>query len=112
MNKEEQEKKPIIGEVKEAQIKQWKLTNSGVYRFDVETEDSIHVCYLKEPDIDKLGAISSKVKTDEMGAGLLFLNTCWLGGDPDFKTRVKLLSGVSTQMSVLTESKSAKVKKL
>lgn len=106
------EKKQLIGEVSIAQINQWKTAHGNVYRFDVETEDNIHVCYLKEPDIDKLGAISSKVKTDEMGAGLLFLKTCWLGGDEKFKTSVKLLSGVSSKMAVLTESKSAKVKKL
>ncbi|MCT4580840.1 MAG: hypothetical protein N4A35_05425 [Flavobacteriales bacterium] len=105
-------KTQTIGEVTNAQITQWKQAHGNVYRFDVETEDAVHVCYLKEPEIDKLGAITSKAKTDEMAAGLLFLKACWLGGDEKFKSNVKLMAGVSSQMHVLTESKSAKVKKL
>ena len=104
--------KSIIGDVGQDQINQWKNVHGSVYRFDVETEDTIHVCYLKEPEVDKLGAIAAKAKTDELGSAVLFIKTCWLGGDEAFKTRVKLLSGVSTQMQVLTESKGSKVKKL
>lgn len=105
-------KKEVIGEVAQAQINNWKQAHGDVYRFEVQLDDSTHVCYLREPEIDKLGAIATKAKTDELGSSLMFIKTCWLGGDEAFKSRVKLLVGIAANLSVLTENKLASVKKL
>lgn len=104
--------KKVIGEVNEAQIGIWKNQHGEVYEFRVDTEDSTHVCYMKEPPIDKIGAITSKMKTDEVEAAIMLVKMCFVGGDESFKSRIKLISGIGSKMSALIKSSAATVKKL
>lgn len=78
-----QEQKVYDGGVTAEQVKIWKGQHRKVARIEVEDGDEKHVGYFKRPSMETMAASTKVAKTDEVKAGGILFDGCWLGGSDD-----------------------------
>lgn len=91
--------KTYDGGVTEQQIEAWKAEHRKVYRVDIVDEDETHIGYFKRPDFATIKASTSVAKRDEVEAGKVMFNNCWLGGSEALGTDAVLFVAVQTQLA-------------
>ena len=52
---------------------------------DIVDGADTHIGYFKRPDFATIKAITKVAKTDEVEAGKVMFNNCWLGGSEELK---------------------------
>lgn len=58
----------------------FKSRHRKVFRVDVVDGDETHIGYFKRPDFATVKAVTKIAKTDEVEAGKVMFDNCWLGG--------------------------------
>ncbi|MCM1224158.1 MAG: hypothetical protein NC548_57870 [Lachnospiraceae bacterium] len=89
------------GGVTEQQIEAWKAKHKKVARVDIVDGDDTHIGYFKRPDFATVKAITKLAKTDEVEAGKVLFDNCWLGGSAELRTDAVLFMAVQAQLGGL-----------
>ncbi len=89
------------GGVTEEQIKRWKGQNRKVARIEVEDGDEKHVGYFKRPSMQVMAASTKVAKTDEVKAGEILFDGCWLGGSEFLRTDPVLFVPAMAQLNTI-----------
>jgi len=101
-----------VGEVNKVQIDKWKTSGVEVNEISVVGDKTIHVCYVKKPDMDILSAAAKCADEDPVKSGLIMFNSVWLGGDKDIQNDDELKMAAMQQIGSLFKQREASVKKL
>lgn len=89
------------GGVTEQQIEAWKSQHKKVARVDIVDGNDTHIGYFKRPDFPTVKAITKLAKTDEVEAGKVLFDNCWLGGSKELRTDAVLFMAVQAQLGGL-----------
>lgn len=98
---DEQEKmtaQTFDGGVTPGQVEVWKRQHRKVYRIDIVDGEDAHVGYFKRPDFATIKAVTKLAKTDEVEAGKVMFNNCWLGGSDELGKDAVLFMSVQAQL--------------
>ncbi|MBD5231926.1 MAG: hypothetical protein HDS66_07240 [Bacteroidales bacterium] len=86
------------GGVSEAQVEAWKQQHRKSFAVEVQDGDEVHIGYFKRPTFETIKAVTKVAKTDEVEAGKVMFNNCWLGGSEELRTDALLFMAVQTQL--------------
>lgn len=100
------------GGVNAEQIEAWKNRHHKVYRVDIVDGEDTHIGYFKRPDFATIKAMTKISKTDEVEAGKVMFNNCWLGGSEELGTDAVLFMAVQVQLGKLVNSCMGSLKNL
>lgn len=100
------------GGVSPEQIEAWKNQHRKVYRIDIVEDGDTHIGYFKRPDFATIKAMTKISKTDEVEAGKVMFNNCWLGGSAELGTYAVLFMAVQVQLGKLMNSCMGSLKNL
>ena len=100
------------GGVNAEQIEAWKNKHRKVYRVDIVDGEDTHIGYFKRPDFATIKAMTKISKTDEVEAGKVMFNNCWLGGSEELGTDAVLFMAVQVQLGKLVNSCMGSLKNL
>lgn len=89
------------GGITEAQVEAFKAKHGKIYRVDIVDGADTHIGYVRRPDFATIKAITKLSKTDEVEAGKVMLNNCWLGGSEALRTDAVLFMAVQVQLGKL-----------
>jgi len=103
----------IVGEASDAQIKKWKSQTSEVHEIRVkDEEENIHVCYVKKPDLDIIGASAKHAESDPVLSLLIMFNSTWLGGSEKIQTDDEMKLSAMKSIKTIFKVREAEIKKL
>lgn len=105
-----QEQKVYDGGVTAEQVKIWKGQHRKVARIAVEDGDEKHVGYFKRPSMETMAASTKVAKTDEVKAGGILFDGCWLGGSEFMRTDPVLFVPTMAQLNNIMLGASASLK--
>lgn len=105
-----QEQKVYDGGVTAEQVKIWKGQHRKVTRIEVEDGDEKHVGYFKRPSMETMAASTKVAKTDEVKAGGILFDGCWLGGSEFMRTDPVLFVPTMAQLNNIMLGASASLK--
>lgn len=100
------------GGVDDLQVKKWKALHRKVYRIEIEDEGEKHVGYFKRPDFATMKAVTKVSKTDEVEAGKVLFENCFLGGSGELRRDAVLFMGVQSQLGKLLTGCTGSLKNL
>lgn len=113
MEKEKtQQAQTFDGCVTPEQVESWKNKHRKVYRVDIVDGEDTHIGYFKRPDFATIKAITKVSKTDEVEAGKVMFDNCWLGGSEDLKNDAVLFMAVQVQLGKLVNGCMGSLKNL
>ena len=104
------EKQIFDGGVTEEQIKRWKGQHRKVARIEVEDGDEKHVGYFKRPSMETMAASTKVAKTDEVRAGSIIFDGCWLGGSEFMRTDPVLFLPTMSELNKIVLAATASLK--
>ena len=104
------EQKVFDGGVTAEQVKAWKGQYRKVARIEVEDGDEKHVGYFKRPSMETMAASTKVAKTDEVEAGGILFDGCWLGGSEFMRTDPVLFVPTMAQLNNIMLGASASLK--
>ncbi|MCM1380257.1 MAG: hypothetical protein NC044_09265 [Prevotella sp.] len=93
--------KTYDGGVTPEQIEAWKAKHKKVARVDIVDGEDTHIGYFHRPDFATVKAITKIAKTDEVEAGKVLFDNCWLGGSAELRTDAVLFMAVQAQLGSL-----------
>lgn len=112
----EKEKTPqaqtFDGGITAEQVEVWKNKHSKVYRVDIVDGEDTHIGYFKRPDFATIKAITKVSKTDEVEAGKVMFDNCWLGGSEELRNDAVLFMAVQVQLGKLVNGCMGSLKNL
>ena len=100
------------GGVTEEQVKRWKGQHRKVARIEVADDGEKHVGYFKRPSMEVMAASTKVAKTDEVKAGTILFDGCWLGGSEFMRTDPALFVHTVAQLNTVLPGPCASLKKL
>lgn len=100
------------GGITEAQIDAFKGKHGKVYRVDIVDGEDTHVGYFRRPDFQTVKAITKISKTDEVEAGKVMFDNCWLGGSEDLRKDAVLFMAVQAQLGKMLNGCMGSIKNL
>ena len=113
MEKEKtQQAQTFDGGITVEQVEAWKNKHRKVYRVDIVDGEDTHIGYFKRPDFATIKAITKVSKTDEVEAGKVMFDNCWLGGSEDLKNDAVLFMAVQVQLGKLVNGCMGSLKNL
>jgi hypothetical protein len=103
--------------VDEAQINRWKnqYGESNVFSITVPLDDLDEkkvTGYFRKPDLKVIQASTKFVDTDPVKAGLIQLDTCFLGGDEEFTTNDEVKMSAIKALNTVFKVRVAEIKNL
>lgn len=110
MAEKKEEKQIFDGNVTEDQVKRWKGQHRKVVRIEVEDGDEKHVGYFKRPSMEVMAAATKVGKTDDVKAGTILFDGCWLGGSEFLKTDPVLFVPAIAQLNTVLTGAAANLK--
>lgn len=111
-NKEAVQARTFDGGVTLEQVEAWKNKYRKVSRVDIVDEGETHIGYFKRPDFATIKAITKVSKTDEVEAGRIMFNNCWLGGSEELGKDAVLFMKVQVQLGKMINSCMGSIKNL
>lgn len=87
------------GGVTPEQVEAWKRQHRKTYRIDIVDGEDTHVGYFKRPDFATIKAVTKLAKSDEVEAGKVMFNNCWLGGSEELREDAVLFMAVQAQLA-------------
>lgn len=100
------------GGVTPEQIESWKNKHRKVYRVDIVDGEDTHIGYFTRPDFATIKAITKISKTDEVEAGKVMFDNCWLGGSEDLRNDAVLFMATQVQLGKLVNGCMGSLKNL
>lgn len=89
------------GGVTEQQVEAWKRQHRKAYRVDIVDGEDTHIGYFKRPDFATIKAVTKLAKSDEVEAGKVMFDNCWLGGSKELREDAVLFMAVQAQLGGL-----------
>ncbi|MDE6346817.1 MAG: hypothetical protein K2L55_09120 [Muribaculaceae bacterium] len=108
----EQTGRTFDGGVAEAQIQAFQTKHGRIHRVDIVEDGDTHIGYFRRPDFQTIKAVTKLSKTDEVEAGKVLLNNCWLGGSEALRTDAILFMAVQVQLGKLVNGCMGSIKNL
>lgn len=108
----EQGGRTFDGGITEAQIKAFKSKHGKIYRVDVVDGNDTHIGYFRRPDFPTIKAITKISKTDEVEAGKVMFDNCWLGGSEELRKDAVLFMAVQAQLGKMLNGCMGSIKNL
>ena len=71
------------GGITPEQVAAFKAKHRKAFRIDIVDGADTHVGYFKRPDFETIKAVTKVSKVDEVEAGRIMFEKCWLGGSAD-----------------------------
>lgn len=100
------------GGITPEQLESWKNKHRKVYRVDIVDDKDTHIGYFRRPDFATIKALTKVSKTDEVEAGKIMFNNCWLGGSEELREDAVLFMAVQVQLGKLVNSCMGSIKNL
>lgn len=100
------------GGITEAQIDAFKAEHGQVHRVDIVEGADTHIGYFHRPDFQTIKAITKVSKTDEVEAGKVLFDNCWLGGSEALRKDAILFMAVQVQLGKLLNGCMGSIKNL
>jgi len=100
------------GGVTAEQLEAWKRQHKKAYRVDIVDGDDTHIGYFKRPDFATIKAITKLAKTDEVEAGKVMFDNCWLGGSEELRKDAVLFMAVQQQLGTVLNGCMGSIKNL
>lgn len=108
----EQDGRTFDGGVTDAQIQSFKEAHGKVLRVDIVDGKDTHIGYFRRPGFQTIKAIAKISKTDEVEAGKVMFDNCWLGGSEDLRKDAVLFMAVQTQLGKMLNGCMGSIKNL
>ena len=86
------------GGVTPEQVEAWKHRHRKAYRVDIVDGEDTHIGYFKRPDFTTIKAVTKLAKSDEVEAGKVMFDNCWLGGSDELRKDAVLFMAVQAQL--------------
>lgn len=93
-------------------VESWKNKHRKVYRVDIVDGEDTHIGYFRRPDFATIKAITKVSKTDEVEAGKVMFDNCWLGGSEELRNDAVLFMAVQVQLGKLVNGCMGSLKNL
>ena len=110
MSEKKTEIQVFDGGVTEEKVKLWKGQHRKVARIEVEDDGEKHVGYFKRPSMEVMAASTKVAKTDEVKAGTILFDGCWLGGSEFMRTDPALFVPTMAQLNTVLTGAAASLK--
>lgn len=68
------------------------------FAVEIKDGDEVHVGYFKRPTLETLKAVTKVAKSDEVEAGKVMFDNCWLGGSQELCTDALLFMAVQKKL--------------
>ncbi len=115
MEKEENkapEAQTYDGGITPEQVAQFKARHRRAFRIDIVDGEDTHVGYFKRPDFDTIKAVTKVSKVDEVEAGKIMFDKCWLGGSEEMRADAVLFMAAQKQLAAVLNSCMGSLKNL
>ncbi len=86
------------GDLTEAQVEMFKQSHRKSFAIEIQDGDEVHIGYFKRPTLETLKAVTKVAKNDEVEAGKVMFDNCWLGGSADLRTDALLFMAVQKKL--------------
>ncbi len=100
------------GDMTEEKIAQLKAKHRKMFRVDIVEGEETHIGYFKRPDFATIKAVTKLAKTDEVEAGKVMFDNCWLGGSEELRTDAVLFMAVQVQLGKVLNGCMGSIKNL
>ncbi len=104
--------KTFDGDLTPSQVGGFKTKYGKVFRIDIVDGDETHVGYFKRPDFATIKAVTKLSKTDEVEAGRVMFNNCFLGGSESLGKDAVLFMAVQAQLGKILNGCMGSIKNL
>lgn len=98
------------GTLTEQEIAKLKARHGRIYVVEVEDDDETYVAYFKRPDMSTLAAMTKMAKSDDIQAGKILVENCFVGGSEAVKTDPALFVATVGQLGHVVGSVKARIK--
>ena len=98
MEKVKNTPKVFNGDLTQAQIDAFKAQHRKSFAVEIHDGDEVHIGYFKRPTLETLKAVTKVAKSDEVEAGKVMFDNCWLGGSQELRTDALLFMAVQKKL--------------
>lgn len=100
------------GGLTDEQVAAFKEKHRKSFAIEVQDGDEVHIGYFKRPTLETLKAVTKVAKTDEVEAGKVMFDNCWLGGSQELRTDALLFMAVQKQLGTVLNGFNGLIKNL
>ncbi len=100
------------GGVTEEKVEEMKRKHGKVFRVDIVDGEDTHIGYFRRPDFDTIKTVTKLGKVDEVEAGKVIFDKCWLGGSEELRRDAVLFMAVQVQLGKMMNSCMGSIKNL
>ena len=100
------------GGISPVQVAEMKKKHRKVFRVDIVDGEDTHVGYFKRPDFETIKTITKLGKVDEVAAGKVMMDNCWLGGSVELRKDAGLFMAVQVQLGKMVNGCMGSLKNL
>lgn len=86
------------GGITPEQVAAFKAKHRKAFRIEIVDGEERHVGYFKRPDFETIKAVTKVSKVDEVEAGRIMFEKCWLGGSEELRRDAVLFMAVQAQL--------------
>ena len=90
--------KVFNGDLTDAQVEAFKNQHRKSFAVEIKDGDEVHIGYFKRPTLETLKAVTKVAKSDEVEAGKVMFDNCWLGGSQELRTDALLFMAVQKKL--------------
>lgn len=88
----------LNGGLTDEQVAAFKQQHRKSFAIEVQDGEEVHIGYFKRPTFETIKAVTKVAKTDEVKAGEIMFDNCWLGGSEELRRDALLFMAVQTQL--------------
>ncbi len=100
------------GNLTQQQVDSFKEKHRKSFAIEIHDGNEVHVGYFKRPTLETLKAVTKVAKTDEVEAGKIMFDNCWLGGSEELRTDALLFMAAQKQLGLVLNSFKGLIKNL
>ncbi len=86
------------GNLSPEQVEAFKHAHRKSFAVEIRDGEEVHVGYFKRPDFETIKAVTKVSKVDEVEAGKIMFDKCWLGGSEELRRDAVLFMAVQVQL--------------
>ncbi|MCX4331812.1 MAG: hypothetical protein OSJ24_06425 [Muribaculaceae bacterium] len=100
------------GGLTEEQVAAFKQKHRKSFAVEVQDGDEVHIGYFKRPTLETIKAVTKVAKADEVQAGVVMFENCWLGGSEELRKDALLFMAVQKQLGTVLNGFQGLIKNL